>query len=85
MIFEIIQLIVLAGVIISAIVALKSKDLLVSIILLCVMSLLLATGFYIMQAPDVAIAEAAIGAGVATAVYVMAVDKTRRWENEEGG
>jgi len=81
--FEVIQLMTLIGIIASAAICLKSRDLLVSVILLCAMSLLLAAEFYILQAPDVAIAEATIGAGVATAVYVTAVDKTRRWENEK--
>jgi len=83
MIFGAIQLTVLAGVIISAVMALKSKDLLVSVILLGATSLLLATEFYILQAPDVAIAEAAIGAGLVTAVYLIAINKTERWEDEK--
>lgn len=83
MVFEIIQSMVLSGIIISAFVSLKSKDLIASTILLGVMSLLLATEFYLLQAPDVAIAEAAIGAGLSTAIYVLAVNKTKRWEDEE--
>jgi energy-converting hydrogenase B subunit D len=79
---EAIQLMALVGIVASAAVCLKSRDLLVSVILLGAMSLLLSAEFYILQAPDVAIAEAAIGAGFATAVYVMAINKTRRWENE---
>jgi energy-converting hydrogenase B subunit D len=80
---EIIQFMVLTGMIASAAACLKSRDLMVSLILLCAMSLLLAAEFYILQAPDAAIAEASIGAGIATAVYVKAVEKTRRWENEK--
>jgi len=34
--------------------------------------------FYILQAPDVAIAEAGIGAALTTAIYVIAVRRTRR-------
>lgn len=83
MIFEMIQLAILAGIVISAALALISKDFLVSVILLGVMSLLVATEFYILQAPDVAISEAAIGAGISTAVYLLAINKTQRWENEK--
>jgi len=46
------------------------------------MSLLLSLEFYILQAPDVAIAEAAIGAGLTTAIYILAIRGTRRMEEE---
>ncbi len=78
---ELIQAIVLSGVMIFALAALKSKDLLMSVILLVGMSLLLSVEFYLLQAPDVAIAEGAIGAGLTTAIYVIAINKTERWEN----
>jgi len=38
-----------------------------------VMSLVISLEFYILQAPDVAIAEAAIGAGLSTAIYIIAL------------
>jgi len=83
MIFEIFQLIILTGMVASAAISLKSRDLLASTILLSVMSLLLSVEFYILQAPDVAIAEAVIGTGFSTAIYVIAIRKTGRWENEK--
>jgi uncharacterized MnhB-related membrane protein len=46
------------------------------------MSLLLSLEFYTLHAPDVAIAEAAVGAGVVTAVVVYGIAKTERWEVE---
>jgi len=42
------------------------------------MSLLLSLQFYILQAPDVAIAEAGIGAAITTAIFVVAIRATRR-------
>lgn len=78
----IIQILILMGIAITAFLALKSKDLLVSVIYLAAMSLMLATEFYILQAPDVAIAEAAIGAGLATAIYVITIKRTERREQE---
>lgn len=80
MIFELIQTLALAGIVGAAIAAVKSRDLLASVILLAVMSLLLSLEFYLLQAPDVAIAEAAVGAGLTTAIYVTALGKTKRWE-----
>jgi energy-converting hydrogenase B subunit D len=46
-------------------------------------SLLVSLEFYILQAPDVAIAEAGIGAALTTAIYVIALRRTRRKEEEE--
>jgi len=68
------------GIIISAFFALRFKDLIASVISLAIMSLLLSIEFYILQAPDVAIAEAAVGAGLSTAIYVIAIRKTGRWD-----
>lgn len=82
MIFETIQALLLSGIVIAAIVTLKSRDLLVSVIFLALLSLLLSVEFYVLQAPDVAIAEAAIGAGLSTAIYVIAINKTSRWEDD---
>ncbi|MBN2067019.1 MAG: DUF4040 domain-containing protein [Candidatus Diapherotrites archaeon] len=83
MIFEAIQVLLLAGIISTAFIALKEKDLLVSVVAMAAMSLLLSAEFYLLQAPDVAIAEAAIGAGLTTVVYITAIKKTSRWEDEK--
>jgi uncharacterized MnhB-related membrane protein len=45
-------------------------------------SLLLALQFYLLQAPDVAIAEAGVGAALTTAIFVLAIRKTQRKEEE---
>ena len=82
MIFEALQAILLIGIIVTAFMAVKSKDLLVAVIFMAAMSLLLSMEFYLLQAPDVAIAEAAVGAGLTTAIFVLAINKTARWENE---
>jgi len=83
MIFEILQALLLAGMAGSALMAVLSRDLLKSAVYLAAMSLLLSLEFYILQAPDVAIAEAAIGAGLTTAIYVIAINKTQRWEDDK--
>ena len=83
MIEDIIHVIVLLGLIATAYLAVKSRDLMACAIMLGVFSFLLSLEFFILQAPDVAIAEAGIGAGLTTAIFVMAVKKTERWEVEE--
>jgi len=76
------QIAVLIIIICTAYAAIKFKDLLAAVISLAIMSLLLSLEFYILQAPDVAIAEAAIGAGLTTAIYILAIRGTRRMEEE---
>jgi len=78
----VVEFFLLAGIVVSAFLALVDRDLLSGVIYLAVMSMLLSVEFYLLQAPDVAIAEAAIGAGLSTAIFVMTVKKTERWENE---
>ncbi len=77
---EIIQYLVLSGVIISAILVVKSRNLFASAVYFAVMSLMMAVEFYILQAPDVAIAEAVVGAGMSTAIYIVAIHKTSWFE-----
>jgi uncharacterized MnhB-related membrane protein len=73
---EIILLIIL----VLAILSLQFKDLLSAIISLAAFSLMLSLLFYYLHAPDVAIAEAAVGAGVATTLFVLVVSRTKRRE-----
>jgi uncharacterized MnhB-related membrane protein len=56
------------------------KDLLYAVVALAVLSLLLALQFYIMKAPDVAMAEAGIGAAVTTAIFIITIKATKRTE-----
>ncbi|RLC35801.1 MAG: hypothetical protein DRH33_08040 [Candidatus Nealsonbacteria bacterium] len=58
-----------------ALVALEIKNLLSSVILLSAFSLVLSLIFYYLHAPDVAIAEAAIGSGFATVIFLIAIKK----------
>jgi len=62
--------------------AITAKDLLQAVIGMAGASLLLALTFFMMMAPDVAIAEASIGAGLTTAVFVISINKTKRMEDE---
>ncbi len=58
--------------------ALLSRDLLHSVIALSALNMLSALMFTILRAPDVAITEAAVGAGVSTIIFVWAIRHTRR-------
>lgn len=70
---ELLHLAVLALLVVSGFYAIWSRDMLSSVIALGGLSLVLSVEFYILQAPDVAIAEAGIGAGLSTAIYVIAL------------
>jgi len=76
----IIHAIALLLIIASAAFAVKSKDLLVSTALLGAMSLVLSLEYYMLQAPDVAITEAAVGSCLSTAIFVIAIKNTKRLE-----
>ncbi|MFQ6129962.1 MAG: hydrogenase subunit MbhD domain-containing protein [Candidatus Hadarchaeaceae archaeon] len=61
-------------------IAIELRDLLYSVIVLAGASITLAVIFYMLQAPDIAITQAAVGAGVATVLFVIAISRTRRKE-----
>ncbi|MFH1939617.1 MAG: hydrogenase subunit MbhD domain-containing protein, partial [bacterium] len=69
---EIIHISTLVMMIIASFLAVVFKKLLPSIVALSVASLLLSLEFYLLHAPDVAIAEAAIGAGLTMAIFIFA-------------
>ncbi len=62
------------------IVAIELKNLLYAVVTLAGASIVLAVIFYMLRAPDIAITQAAVGAGVATVLYVIAISRTRREE-----
>jgi uncharacterized MnhB-related membrane protein len=64
-----------------AVLVLAFRSLLSAVILLAVFSLICALLFFVLEAPDLAIAEAAVGAGVSTALFVRAVRRTGNRES----
>ena len=76
----VLHIIIPLAMIVCAVFVAVFKDLLYSVVALAVLSLLLAFQFYIMKAPDVAIAEAGIGAAVTTAILIITLKATKRME-----
>ncbi|AOY74849.1 hydrogenase subunit MbhD domain-containing protein [Clostridium formicaceticum] len=66
--------------IICAIAVERTKDLLSAIIIFAAYSLVMAVLWLLLKAPDIAMTEAAIGAGVTTILFVAVIGKTRRME-----
>jgi len=76
------QIVLLVLIVAGSVLAVWLKDLFASVIALAGSSLLLSLQFYLLQAPDVAIAEAGVGAALTTAIFILAIRKTRRKEEE---
>lgn len=59
--------------VILGLVVVFSRKLIIAVVVLSVFSLISALLFYILRAPDVAITEAAVGAGVSTVIFLWAI------------
>jgi len=66
--------------VVGAVVTIHARDLLVAIIASAIVDLVLAVLFYILQAPDVAITQASIMGGLTTAIFLVVIKKTERYE-----
>jgi len=75
---EILHIVIPILIVICALLVAKFSDLIVATIVLAALSLLLSLEFYILEAPDVAIAEAGIGAAITTAIFIIAIRATKR-------
>ncbi|RLF87620.1 hypothetical protein DRO91_04195 [Candidatus Heimdallarchaeota archaeon] len=71
--------------VVSAIFAVEWRDLLAAVIGMAAVSLFASIAFFFLQAPDVAMVEASIGAALSAAVFIFAIKRTERYENEEEG
>jgi len=79
LILFIVLLIIMLG---AAVYAVVQKDLLIAVIATGVISLILSVLFYLLQAPDVALTEAAIGVALTTIIFVITIRNTVRYEDE---
>jgi uncharacterized MnhB-related membrane protein len=75
-VFELLLLLVCASILISGLLAVCLKNLMAAIVSSGLASLFAAVAFLLLAAPDVAMAEAAIGSGLATFLLLYAVRKT---------
>ena len=69
--------------VVTALLAVFARDLLAAVIIFSVYSLIMALMWQRLQAPDLALTEAAVGAGVTAVLFVVTIFKTRRREEEE--
>ena len=65
---------------VGAVAASIFRDLISAVIAAALVSLIASILFYFLQAPDVAMAEAAIGAALTAAIFIIAIRRTNRYE-----
>jgi uncharacterized MnhB-related membrane protein len=75
---EVIEIIAGALMLLFAVLAIESKNLINSVIYMSLMSLLSVVSFIIMRAPDVAITEAVIGSGLVTFLFVITLTQIKK-------
>jgi uncharacterized MnhB-related membrane protein len=66
----------------AAVYSVVQKDLLYAVLGTGVVSLALSVFFYLLQAPDVAITEAAIGIALTTIIFIITIRNTTRDEDK---
>ncbi len=74
---------VLIGALASAVVAVQAEKLLDSVIALAATGSFIALEFLLLQAPDVAIAEASVGAVLSTVLFIIALRKVNADKEEQ--
>lgn len=65
---------------ITAIAVVRSKDLLAAALIYSIYSFDMAIIYTQLNAPDVGLTEAAVGAGATTIIFLIAISKTERME-----
>ncbi len=80
MVMTIVLIVLTLILIVAAILTVHFKDLIAAIVASSVISLIASVYFYLLQAPDVAMTEAAVGVGLTTVIFIIAVRKTKRYE-----
>lgn len=68
------QLIIAVGILVAAVLAVRAKRLLVSAIWLALTSALVALMIYLLGAPQIAVIELSVGAGLVTVLFVFAIN-----------
>ncbi len=82
MIYFILISILLLLMIAASVYAIVQKDLLYAVMATGIISLILSILYYLLQAPDVALTEAAIGVALTTIIFVITIRNTVRMEDE---
>ena len=79
----ILNTLVCIGIVVTAITAVRMEKVLSSVLVLGATGAFMALEFILLHAGDVAISEAAVGAVLTTAIFIIAIKKTTKKEDEE--
>jgi uncharacterized MnhB-related membrane protein len=66
--------------VVATVVAIRHKDLLIAVFATAAISLGLSVFYFLLQAPDVALTEAAIGVALTTVIFLITIRNTKRYE-----
>ena len=72
---------ILLMMLVMSVIAVMMRDLLYAVITLGAVDVLAAAAFFFMSAPDIAITQAAVTAGLSVFIFVIVIGKTRRMED----
>ena len=73
----VLNVLVVLGMVISAVLAVHFEKLLSSVIALCLTGVFAAAAFLLLHAPDVAISEAAVGAALCPLIFIVTLRKLK--------
>ncbi len=76
----ILNVVIVIFLVVCAITIERTKDLLGAVILFSIYSLLMSVLWLVLKTPDVALTEAAIGAGVTSILFIAVISRTQRYE-----
>ncbi len=76
----ILDLVLLLFLVVCALEVMRTEDLLSAVIIFSAYSMVMAIVWQQLNAPDIAITESAVGAGITTMLFVAAISKTARYE-----
>ena len=74
--FTILNTLIVIGIVVCALLSVTAKKTMSSVICMAASGAFVALEFIMLQAPDVAIAEVAVGLAITTIVFVLALTKT---------
>ena len=77
---ELLFTLLLIFLVVAAVTVVRIRDLVSAVVVFAAYGLAMALVWQMLQAPDVAITEAAIGAGFTSLLFLAAIARTRRYE-----
>ena len=81
-IIVVLNVLIIVGMVVAAIMAVHFEKLLSSVIALGVTSIFAAAEFLLLHAPDVAISEAAVGAALSPLIFIVTLKKLRGGDDQ---